>query len=78
MDDLGTEMVNQFTTSCLYNIVNTRMCSGKAMIINTNLKRGELMEKYQDRVTSRLFGEFEVCLFVGRDIRSQKLERGRY
>ncbi len=78
VDDLGTEMVNQFTTSCLYNIVNTRMCSGKAMIINTNLKRGELMEKYQDRVTSRLFGEFEVCLFVGRDIRSQKLERGRY
>jgi hypothetical protein len=54
------------------------MCAGKPMIINTNLKRGELMEKYQDRVTSRLFGEFEVCLFVGRDIRSQKLERGRY
>ncbi len=78
IDDLGTEMVNQFTTSCLYNIVNTRMCSGKAMIINTNLKRQELMEKYQDRITSRLFGEFEVCLFVGRDVRSQKLERGRY
>ncbi|MBO5023771.1 MAG: ATP-binding protein [Clostridia bacterium] len=78
IDDLGTELSNQFTTSCLYNIVNTRMCAGKSIIINTNLKRGELMEKYQDRVTSRLFGEFEVCLFVGRDIRSQKLERGRY
>ncbi len=78
IDDLGTELVNQFTTSCLYNIVNTRMCSGKSMIINTNLKRGELMEKYQDRITSRLFGEFEICLFAGRDIRSQKLERGKY
>jgi DNA replication protein DnaC len=76
IDDLGTEMVNQFTTACLYNIINTRMCSGKGMVINTNLKKEELVAKYQDRITSRLFGEFEICLFVGRDIRSQKLRRG--
>ena len=75
IDDLGTEVVNQFTTACLYNIVNTRMCSGKGMIINTNLKKEELVAKYQDRITSRLFGEFEICLFMGKDIRSQKLRR---
>jgi DNA replication protein DnaC len=78
IDDLGTEVTNQFTTACLYNIVNTRMCAGKGMIINTNLKKEELVAKYQDRITSRLFGEFEICLFVGKDIRSQKLERGNY
>ena len=75
IDDLGTEVTNQFTTACLYNIVNTRMCSGKGMIINTNLKKEELVAKYQDRITSRLFGEFEICLFMGKDIRSQKLRR---
>ncbi len=75
IDDLGTEVTNQFTTACLYNIVNTRMCSGKGMIINTNLKKEELVAKYQDRITSRLFGEFEICLFIGKDIRSQKLRR---
>lgn len=78
IDDLGTELSNQFTTACLYNIVNTRMCSGKGMIINTNLGKEELVTKYADRITSRLFGEFEICLFVGKDIRSQKLERGKY
>ena len=78
IDDLGTEVVNQFTTACLYNIINTRMCAGKSTIINTNLKKDELVAKYQDRITSRLFGEFEICLFVGKDIRSQKLERGKY
>jgi DNA replication protein DnaC len=45
------------------------------MIINTNLKKEELVAKYQDRITSRLFGEFEICLFMGKDIRSQKLRR---
>lgn len=75
IDDLGTEVTNQFTTACLYNIVNTRMCAGKGMIINTNLKKEELVAKYQDRITSRLFGEFEICLFMGKDIRSQKLRR---
>ena len=75
IDDLGTEVTNQFTTACLYNIINTRMCSGKGMIINTNLKKEELIAKYQDRITSRLFGEFEICLFMGKDIRSQKLRR---
>lgn len=78
IDDLGTELVNQFTTACLYNIVNTRMCSGKAMIINTNLGKEELISKYADRITSRLFGEFEICLFVGKDVRSVKLERAYF
>ncbi len=78
IDDLGTEMVNQFTASCLYNIINTRMCAGRSMIINTNLGKDELFTKYADRITSRLFGEFEICLFVGKDVRSQKLVRREY
>lgn len=76
IDDLGTEMQSQFTVSCLYNLVNTRLISEKSMIISTNIRKEELLAKYTDRITSRLFGEFEICVFAGKDIRNQKLMRG--
>jgi len=73
IDDLGTEMQTQFTVPCLYNLINTRLISEKSMIISTNVKKEELLTKYSDRITSRMFGEFEICVFKGKDIRSQKL-----
>ncbi len=73
IDDLGTENVNQFTTSCLYNLVNTRYCEGKAMIINTNLAHKDLRTRYDDRIFSRLAGEFKPFIFTGKDIRMKKL-----
>ncbi|NLZ37861.1 MAG: ATP-binding protein [Clostridiales bacterium] len=73
LDDLGTELTNQFTISCLYNLVNTRINTGRAMIINTNLDQSELNKRYSDRITSRLFGEFRPLMFRGRDVRQQKL-----
>ena len=74
LDDLGTEMANQFTVACLYNIINTRLNRGRAMIINTNLTRDELKKRYADRVTSRLFGEFMPMIFLGKDIRELRLD----
>ncbi len=76
IDDLGTEMTNQFTISCLYNLINTRISRGRAMIINTNLSSAELRRRYSDRITSRLFGEFSALLFEGGDIRAAKLRKG--
>lgn len=75
IDDLGTEMQSQFTVSCLYHLVNSRLIAEKSMIISTNVRKEELLSKYTDRITSRLFGEFEICVFAGKDIRSQKLMR---
>lgn len=72
MDDLGTEIANQFTVSSLYNIINTRINLGKSMIVNTNLGQKNLFERYDERITSRLFGEFDPYLFRGVDIRRQK------
>ncbi len=72
MDDLGAELTNQFTVSSLYNIINTRINRGKSMIISTNLGQKGLLERYDERITSRLFGEFYVYLFKGTDIRSKK------
>lgn len=76
IDDLGTEVSNQFTVSCLYNLMNTRIVEEKSMIISTNVSKEDLLSRYSDRILSRLFGEFEIFVFSGRDIRSQKLRKG--
>ena len=73
IDDLGAEVTNQFTVACLYNIINTRISAGKATIINTNLNQHEIRERYEDRITSRLFGEFIPLSFTGSDVRAKKI-----
>ncbi len=74
IDDLGTEVVNQFTLSCLYHVINTRLNIGLPTIISTNLSSMELRKAYSDRISSRLMGEFQVIPFYGTDIRRQKLK----
>ncbi len=74
IDDLGTEVVNQFTLSSLYYVINTRLNLQKPMIISTNLKSAELRKTYTDRIASRLTGEFQVVPFYGTDVRKQKLQ----
>lgn len=73
MDDLGTEMTTQYTLSCLYNIMNVRINRRLSTIISTNLTQKELRDRYADRITSRLFGEYRPLSFHGRDVRLQKL-----
>ena len=73
LDDLGTEQTNAFVLSTLYHLLNTRLNHGKQTVINTNVSAAELRERYNDRITSRLLGEYEVLLFSGNDIRMQKL-----
>lgn len=75
IDDLGCEMTNQFTLSCLYNIINTRMIRHKSTIISTNLGGEELRKRYSDRIVSRVFGDYKPLTFRGSDIRGQKLNK---
>lgn len=72
LDDLGTEINNQFTPTCLYYVLNTRLNMNRPTIINTNLTQDELLKRYDDRITSRLLGEFLVLPFRGVDLRMQK------
>jgi DNA replication protein DnaC len=70
LDDLGTEFVNQFTLSCLYNLINTRQNKGLATIISTNLPATEILQKYEDRIYSRIIGSStRILAFVGKDRR---------
>ena len=73
IDDLGTEMINQFSVSTLYNLLNDRLSRRKPTVVSTNLSKEEIQKKYTDRITSRMLGEFQVLFFVGTDVRAQKL-----
>lgn len=73
IDDLGVELVNQFTVSTLYSIINSRINRELSTVISTNLTASELRAKYADRITSRIFGEFTTLVFRGTDIRAKKL-----
>lgn len=74
IDDLGTEMINQFSVSTLYNLINDRISRKKPTIVNTNLTFEEIQKKYTDRIASRFLGEYKICSFKGTDIRLQKLQ----
>ena len=75
LDDLGTELTTGFTQSALYNILDARLTAGKKMIVSTNLSDAEIAARYIPQAVSRLNGEFDTLLFMGRDIRAIKKER---
>lgn len=72
IDDLGTELTNSFTNSELFNILNTRLLSGKKTIISTNLHPMELGNGYTERTFSRIFNNFKMVKFIGNDLRWDK------
>jgi DNA replication protein DnaC len=72
IDDLGTELTNQFTVSCLYNVINSRINAARSTFINTNLSQKDIETKYAERITSRIFGEYYPLAFKGIDVRKQK------
>ena len=76
VDDLGTEMVTEFTRSALYTLVNSRLIGRKKMVVSTNLSSEQMRKTYTPQIVSRLEGEFQVLSFAGTDIRILKKERG--
>ena len=69
VDDLGTEMPGQFTTSALYSLINDRMLCGRPTIISTNLTSEEFGQRYNRQIASRLRGSYVRVPFLGEDIR---------
>lgn len=69
IDDLGTEFKNAYSVACLYNIINTRILRKKPVIISTNFNHDDLSRDYDQRITSRIAGEFSTLILEGNDIR---------
>jgi DNA replication protein DnaC len=59
----------------LFNILNSRLLNSKKVtktIISTNLSLQALFENYDERIVSRLVGNYDICYFFGEDIRFMK------
>ena len=72
LDDLGSELVTQFTQSALYELVNSRLVGEKHTVISTNLTLEEAARRYPPQIASRLEGEYHALHFFGDDIRLLK------
>ena len=72
IDDLGTELVNAFTTSSLYLCINERHLRCKSTIISTNLSFAQLQASYSERLFSRITANYEMLKIFGEDIRLKK------
>lgn len=72
LDDLGSELTTQLTQSSLYELVNTRLVSGRNTVISSNLSMEEAARRYSPQIMSRLEGEYHVLHFFGDDIRLLK------
>ena len=77
IDDLGAECITQYSVSALTGLIDLRIVNGKKTVISTNLTPAAIRKTYGERMFSRLFGEFRVLQFVGKDIRMQKINEKR-
>ena len=72
VDDLGTEPIfKNVTKEYLYLLLSERSRLNKLTVISTNLGPQELMNRYNERIFSRLFNKRESLNYQinGKDIR---------
>ncbi len=69
IDDLGTEFSTQFTLAALFDIINSRIISGKSTVISTNLGFEEISNIYSQRIASRFVGSYQLMQTAGDDLR---------
>lgn len=72
IDDLGTELANNFTVSQLFLCLNERLLRRKSTIISTNLSLESLAQNYTERTFSRITSNYTILKLTGDDIRIMK------
>ena len=61
LDDLGSERISGFVVENVFSVLDRRVCSGKPMIITTNLTMKE-MDETQDLNEARIYDRIRaVC-----------------
>lgn len=80
LDDLGTEPGSDSKYAELLSLLELRKAQGKnniaRTIISSNLDFKRLFQEYNERIASRIIGEFQALQFAGEDIRIlKKLKR---
>ena len=76
IDDLGTENLNSMKLSELFTIINTRILNLNnkitKTIISTNLNINQIFNNYEERIGSRIAGNYDIYYFFGDDLRFKK------
>ena len=76
IDDLGTESINSMKLSELFTILNTRILNLNnkitKTIISTNLNINDIFRNYEERIGSRIAGNYDIYYFFGEDLRFKK------
>lgn len=70
IDDLGSENATDYTHAELFGVINDRLIQpGKATLISTNLSPDDIMDRYSERLSSRILGKADIWEFFGDDLR---------
>ncbi len=71
LDDLGSEPLFSKTKTYLFNLLNERMAAGRPYIVSTNLSAGEILQRYEERIFSRITDQrtTRIFEFEGVDLR---------
>lgn len=72
IDDLGAEFLSDYSQKQLYEVIDGRLNGQQKMIISTNLSVLDIQQTYDERLSSRITGNFKVIPFIGEDIRLLK------
>lgn len=75
VDDLGTEpIINNVTLNYLFLVLSERERFGRPVIITTNLSPENILDRYNERVYSRITNKIKCAIFNidGNDLRVQK------
>ena len=76
IDDLGTETLNTMKLTELFTIINSRILNQNnkitKTIISSNLDLKDIFNIYNERIGSRFVGHYNICKFIGDDIRFKK------
>ena len=72
IDDLGTELINSFVEAAVYRLINERLLAARRTVISTNLFPANIAECYNERVWSRIAGNYQFIRMTGPDLRFQE------
>ncbi len=81
IDDLGSEKQTETRYAELLDILNKRESNNKnklcKTIITTNMMPAQIKKNYDERVFSRIYGEYDLLKFAGDDVRLIKKQIGK-
>ncbi len=72
IDDFGCERQTDYSEMLMLNIINERLVRAKPVIISSNLTAAELNARYDERLVSRIVGNFTGLRIFGEDLRIKR------